>query len=48
VGVADKMTIEQMHEMRYYRRVQEEGPRTALHDVNAKLRAARRAGSESD
>jgi len=42
------MTIEQMHEMRYYRSVQEEGRRTALHEFNAKLRAARRAGSESD
>ncbi len=40
------MTIEQMLEMPYYHPMLEEGPRTTLHDVNAKLRAARRARSE--
>ena len=38
------MTIEQMLEMPYYHPVLEEGLRTALHDVNAKLHAARRTG----
>jgi dihydrolipoamide dehydrogenase len=33
--------------MPYYHPVLEEGLRTALLDVNAKLRVARRAGSES-
>ena len=41
------MTIEQMLGMPYYHPVLEEGLRTALHDVNAKLRVGRRAGSES-
>ena len=40
------MTIEQMLAMPCYHPVLEEGLRTALHDVNAKLRAARRAVSE--
>jgi dihydrolipoamide dehydrogenase len=46
-ALQNKMTIEQMLEMPYYHPVLEEGLRTALHDVNSKLRAARRAGSES-
>ena len=41
------MTIEQMLEMPYFHPVLEEGLRTALHDVNAKLRVARRAVSEA-
>jgi dihydrolipoamide dehydrogenase len=41
------MTIDQMLEMPYFHPVLEEGLRTALHDVNANLRAARRAVSES-
>jgi dihydrolipoyl dehydrogenase len=45
-ALQNRMTIEQMLEMPYYHPVLEEGLRTALHDVNAKLRAARRAGSE--
>jgi dihydrolipoamide dehydrogenase len=46
-ALQNKMTIEQMLEMPYFHPVLEEGLRTALHDVNAKLRGARRAGSES-
>jgi dihydrolipoamide dehydrogenase len=45
-ALQNRMTMEQMLEMPYYHPVLEEGLRTALHDVNAKLRAARRAGSE--
>jgi dihydrolipoamide dehydrogenase len=45
-ALQNRMTIEQMLEMPYYHPVLEEGVRTALHDVNAKLRAARRARSE--
>jgi dihydrolipoamide dehydrogenase len=45
-ALQNRMTIEQMLEMPYYHPVLEEGLRTALHDVNAKLRAARRAGSD--
>jgi hypothetical protein len=41
------MTIEQMLEMPYFHPVLEEGLRTALHDVNAKLQGVRRAVSES-
>ena len=39
------MLVEQMLEMPYYHPVLEEGLRTALHDVSAKLRTARRACS---
>ena len=45
-ALQNRMTIEQMLEMPYYHPVLEEGLRTALHDVNAKLRTARRARSE--
>jgi dihydrolipoamide dehydrogenase len=45
-ALQNRMTIEQMLEMPYYHPVLEEGLRTALHDVNAKLRVARRAVSE--
>jgi hypothetical protein len=45
-ALQNRITIEQMLEMPYYHPMLEEGLRTALHDVNAKLRAARRAGSE--
>jgi dihydrolipoamide dehydrogenase len=45
-ALQNRMTIEQMLAMPYYHPVLEEGLRTALHDVNAKLRAARRAVSE--
>ena len=45
-ALQNRMTVEQMLEMPYYHPVLEEGLRTALHDVNAKLRTARRAGSE--
>ena len=45
-ALQNRMTIEQMLEMPYYHPVLEEGLRTALHDVNAKLRVARRGGSE--
>jgi dihydrolipoamide dehydrogenase len=45
-ALQNRMTIEQMLEMPYYHPVLEEGLRTALQDVNAKLQAARRAGSE--
>ena len=41
-ALQNRMTIEQMLEMPYYHPVLEEGLRTALHNVNAKLRAARR------
>ena len=44
-ALQNRMTIGQMLEMPYYHPVLEEGLRTALHDVNAKLRAARRAGN---
>jgi dihydrolipoamide dehydrogenase len=46
-ALQNRMTIEHMLEMPYYHPVLEEGLRTALHDVNAKLRTARRTGSES-
>jgi hypothetical protein len=42
----NRMTIEQMLEMPYDHAVLEEALRTALHDVNAKLRAVRRVGGE--
>ena len=45
-ALQNRMTIEQMLEMPYYHPVLEEGLRTALHDVNAKLHAARRPVSE--
>ena len=45
-ALQNRMTVEQILEMPYYHPVLEEGLRTALHDVNAKLRTARRAGSE--
>jgi dihydrolipoyl dehydrogenase len=45
-ALQNRMTIERMLEMPYYHPVLEEGLRTALHDVNAKLRSARRVGSE--
>ncbi len=45
-ALQNRMTIEQMLEMPYYHPVLEEGLRTALHDVNAKMRTARRDGSE--
>ena len=47
-ALQNRMTIEQMPGMPYCHPVLEEGLRTALHDVNAKLRVARRAGSERD
>ena len=40
-ALQNRMTIEQMLEMPYYHPVLEEGLRTALHDVNAKLRTLR-------
>jgi dihydrolipoamide dehydrogenase len=46
-ALQNRMTIEQMLEMPYFHPVLEEGLRTALHDVNAKLRVPRRAVSES-
>jgi dihydrolipoamide dehydrogenase len=45
-ALQNRMTVEQMLEMPYYHPVLEEAVRTALHDVNVKLRAAQRAGSE--
>jgi hypothetical protein len=45
-ALQNRMTVEQMLEMPYYHPVLEEGLRTALHDVNAKMRTARRADSE--
>jgi len=45
-ALQNRMTVGQMLEMPYYHPVLEEGLRTALHDVNAKLRTARRTGSE--
>ena len=45
-ALQNRMTIEQMLEMPYFHPVLEEGLRTALHDVKAKLRAVRRAGRE--
>ena len=38
-ALQNRMTVEQMLAMPYYHPVLEEGLRTALHDVNAKLRA---------
>jgi dihydrolipoamide dehydrogenase len=46
-ALQNRMTIEQMLEMPYYHPTLEEALRTALRDVDAKLRAAWRAGSES-
>ena len=43
-ALQNRMTVEQMLEMPYYHPVLEEGLRTALHDVNTKLRTARRGG----
>jgi dihydrolipoamide dehydrogenase len=45
-ALQNRMTVGQMLEMPYYHPVLEEGLRTALLDVNAKLRAARRVASE--
>jgi dihydrolipoamide dehydrogenase len=45
-ALQNRMTIEEMLEMPYYHPVLEEGLRTALHDVNSKLRIARHADSE--
>jgi dihydrolipoamide dehydrogenase len=45
-ALQNRMTIGQMLEMPYYHPVLEEGLRTALHDVDAKLRAARCAVME--
>jgi dihydrolipoamide dehydrogenase len=45
-ALQNKMTIEHMLEMPYFHPVLEEGLRTALQDVNAKLRAGRRAGAD--
>jgi dihydrolipoamide dehydrogenase len=45
-ALQNRMTIEQMLEMPYYHPILQEGLRTALHDVDTKLRAARRAVSE--
>ena len=45
-ALQNRLTVEHMLEMPYYHPVLEEALRTALHDVNAKLRAARRAGIE--
>jgi len=45
-ALQNRMTIEEMLEMPYFHPVLEEGLRTALHDVKAKLRAVRRAASE--
>jgi dihydrolipoamide dehydrogenase len=42
-ALQNRMTIEQMLEMPYFHPVLEEGLRTALHDVNAKLHVASRA-----
>jgi hypothetical protein len=47
-ALQNRMTIEQMLEMPYYHPVLEEGLRTALLDVSAKLRAARRASSQTE
>ncbi len=44
-ALQNRMTIGQMLEMPYYHPVLEEGLRTALHDVKAKLRVAGRAGN---
>jgi dihydrolipoamide dehydrogenase len=41
-ALQNRMTVGQMLEMPYYHPVLEEGLRTALHDVNAKLRTVRR------
>jgi dihydrolipoyl dehydrogenase len=46
-ALQNRMTIEQMLDMPYFHPVLEEGLRTALQDVNAKLRVARRAVSKS-
>jgi dihydrolipoamide dehydrogenase len=45
-ALQNRMTIEQMLEMPFYHPVLEEGLRTALHDLTAKVRSARRAGRE--
>ena len=45
-ALQNRMTVEQMLEMPYYHPVLEEGLRTALHDVSAKLRTARNTGSK--
>ncbi len=44
-ALQNRMTVEQMLAMPYYHPVLEEALRTALRDVSAKLRAARRAGA---
>jgi dihydrolipoyl dehydrogenase len=46
-ALQNRLTIGQMLEMPYYHPVLEEGLRTALRDVNDKLRATRHAGGES-
>lgn len=45
-ALQSRMTIEQMLEMPYYHPVLEEALRTALFDVNAKLRDGQRVGTE--
>jgi dihydrolipoamide dehydrogenase len=45
-ALQSRMTIEQMLEMPYYHPVLEEALRTALYNVNAKLRAVRRVGGK--
>ena len=47
-ALQNRMTIGEMLEMPYYHPVLEEGLRTALRDVNAKLLGARHAGAEPD
>ena len=47
-ALQNRMTIETMLEMPYYHPVLEEGLRTALHTVNAKLDGIRRAGIDTD
>ena len=47
-ALQNRMTIEAMLEMPYYHPVLEEGLRTALRDVNAKLHGDRRAGAGTD
>jgi dihydrolipoamide dehydrogenase len=46
-ALQNRMTVEQMLAMPYYHPALEEGLRTALHDVNTKLWATRRADRES-
>ena len=46
-ALQNRMTIEQMLDMPYYHPVLEEGLRTALQDVTAKLSAARPTGRKS-